>query len=65
MKNGNFFEKKKRGIETFEHVTKKYYQVYDEEINKMNSSNLVSKRDKFIKIWYKALLEFLLYDYNI
>ena len=35
MKNGNFFRKKKRGIPTFEHVTKKYYQFYDDEINKI------------------------------
>ena len=65
MKNGNFFRKKKRGIPTFEHVTKKYYQFYDEEINKINSSNIASKRDKIIKIWYKVLLEFPLYDYNM
>ena len=58
MKNGSFFRKKKRGIPTFENVTKKYYQVYDEEINKINSSNIVDKRDKIVKIGYKALLEF-------
>ena len=58
MKNGSFFRKKKRWIPTFENVTKKYYQVYDEEINKINSSNIVDKRDKIVIIWYKALLEF-------
>ena len=27
--------------------------------------NIVDKQDKIVKIWYKALLEFPLYDYNM
>ena len=45
-------------------MTKKYYDIYDEEISKINDSNLESKKEKILSIWYKALLEFPLYDYN-
>ena len=45
-------------------MTKKYYDIYDEEISKINDSNLESKKEKILNIWYKALLEFPLYDYN-
>ena len=45
-------------------MTKKYYDNYDEEINKINSSSVRTKYNEVVKIWYKALLEFPLYDYN-
>ena len=45
-------------------MTKKYYDIYDSEISKINDSNLESKKEKILNIWYKALLEFPLYDYN-
>ena len=64
IKNGVNFKKKKRGIPSFEYMTKKYYDIYDEEISKIIDSNLESKKDKILNIWYKALLEFPLYDYN-
>ena len=59
---GLILKRKKRGIPSFEYMTKKYYDSYDEEISKINDSNLESKKN--LKIWYKALLEFPLYDYN-
>ena len=45
-------------------MTKKYYDIYDEEINKINLSNINLKRNEIVKLWYKALLEFPLYNYN-
>ena len=64
IKNGDWFKKKKRGIPSFERMTKKYYDTYDEEINKINLSNINLKRNEIVKLWYKALLEFPLYTYN-
>ena len=58
------FKKKKRGIPSFESMTKKYYDIYDEEINKINLSNINLKRNEIVKLWYKALLEFPSYNYN-
>ena len=45
-------------------MTKKYYDIYEEVIIKINASNSDSKKEKILNIWYKALLEFPLYDYN-
>ena len=45
-------------------MTKKYYDIYESEISKINDSNLESKKEKILNICYKALLEFPLYDYN-
>ena len=64
IKNGDNFKMKKRGTPSFEYVTKKYYDIYDEEICKINASNLDSKKDEILKIWYQALLEFPLYNYS-
>ena len=46
IKNGVNFKKKKRGIPSFEYMTKKYYDIYDEEISKINDSNQESKKEK-------------------
>ena len=40
----------KRGIPSFEYMTKKYYDIYDEEINKINNSNVESKKEKILNI---------------
>ena len=61
IKNEDNFKKKKRGITTFEYTAKKYYE---EEINKINASNLEYKREEIMKILYKAILEFPSYNYN-
>ena len=51
--------KKKHGITSLELMTKKYYDTYDEEINKINSSSVRTKHNEIVK-----KLEFPLYDYN-
>ena len=63
IKNGDNFKMKKRGTPSFEYIMKKYYDIYEEEIGKINASNLESIKDEILKIWYKALIESHLYNY--
>ena len=40
----------------------KYYDVYDERINKINNDSIIIK---LVNLWYEAALELPLYDCSI
>lgn len=42
---------RKRGIMSFENLTKNYYLKYDEEIEKINFSDSNSKHEDILNIW--------------
>ena len=63
IRNGEFVKKRKRIA--FKVIMKKYYDVYDERINKINNDNLNNKQEELVKLWYEAALELPLYDYSI
>ena len=44
---------------------KKYYDTYDERINKINNSNINNKKEELVRLWYGAALELPLYDYSM
>ena len=46
---GKILKWKKR-ISIFEYNTKKYYDIYEEEIGKINASNLESKKVEILDI---------------
>ena len=51
-KKGNIISKKKRWIRTFETITSPYYKKYEEEIQKINESNDLRKKEKIISmVW--------------
>ena len=41
---------KKRSIRTFEELTKKYYDAYDEKIKIINDSENLNKKEEIINI---------------
>ena len=63
LRNGNI--KKKRGIPSFEYITKKYYDKYQEKIASINNSNSNNKIKEIINVWYEAALELPLYEYSV
>ena len=56
--------KKKKGIISFEKQCLKYYDNIDNDIKKIKNSNSENKEDLILNIWYNALLDFPIYDYN-
>ena len=49
---------------SYEKMTKKYYDCYDESIKKINDSNSNHKRKDIINVWHEAALELPIYDYK-
>ena len=56
---------KKRSISTFEELTKKYYDAYDEKIKIINDSENLNKKEEIINIQYDATLELPIAEYNL
>ena len=66
IKNGVFLlKRKKRGIKSFELTMKKYYDVIDDKIKKINESHSLIKHQYIVNVWYEAALVLPLYDYNV
>ena len=66
IKNGEILLKRKnRGIKSFALTKKKYYDVIDNKIKKINESHSLTKHQYIVNVWYKAALVLPLYDYNI
>ena len=52
IRNGQpLLKMRKRGIMSFENLTKNYYLKYDEEIEKINFSDSNSKHEDILNIW--------------
>ena len=44
---------------------KKYYDNYDERINKIKKDNIDNKHEELVNLWYEAALELPIYDWSI
>ena len=63
LRNDEIVKKRKRiDIKV---IMKKYYDVYDERINKINNDNIDNKHEELVNLWYEAALELPLYDCSI